>query len=464
MPTISELRSENEDLINPIGTVNGIRAISHRQMNSLMIDKLEENEDAILDSIIENKEYTDTKFETLSGGVANANPSTLPSSGIDTYNANTAGTYTSFGGIVVTNDDLQQGIVQLRRTGGVWSKVIIPLTGPTVEVVDFTSIVNFDSEAKFSSTAQDGIINFTLDNTGEFTRAFYEVEIETNGDDINFASGFDVVGSIDYTKNVSIIFYRATTNSKVQATILNVAKAPPETQAYRISGFDANAQNARAYLEWVKVEDTDIPDGAFAFNVGAFEYEGVQYYTGNISTNPASPTTSRVAYWAKPVSEITVGGEYTVINESGQTVTFKVGYIMPTSVLDLGSSYPMEALTVVSSPKYRIGGFDSNGTTARSWFEWIRINDGSLPYGAFAFNMGYYLDGSTPLILGNISTNPSDAAGSRVAMFVFPASGIVAGGEYTTTDGTVTIKMGSVIPSTLLGLGNYTYAMQLIIE
>lgn len=47
MPTIEELRDANQILINPEGTVDGIKADSHRDMNDLMIDKMAEMEQVI---------------------------------------------------------------------------------------------------------------------------------------------------------------------------------------------------------------------------------------------------------------------------------------------------------------------------------------------------------------------------------------------------------------------------------
>lgn len=70
-------------------------------------------------------------INSLSLGVGNVSPGDTPVPSIDTYNANTPGTYTAFGGIVVSSDDMNAGIVQLRRTGALWQKVIVPLNQTT---------------------------------------------------------------------------------------------------------------------------------------------------------------------------------------------------------------------------------------------------------------------------------------------------------------------------------------------
>lgn len=61
-------------------------------------------------------------------GTANAAPGDTPSSSYKTYNVATAGTYTNFGGLVVSSGDLSSGLVQLRLNGSTWSKVIIPIS------------------------------------------------------------------------------------------------------------------------------------------------------------------------------------------------------------------------------------------------------------------------------------------------------------------------------------------------
>ncbi len=66
----------------------------------------------------------------VSGGIGNASPSTVPAAGVNTYYARVAGTYTNFGGIVVTDEELDLGTVILYLLNGLWVKefVAIPFT------------------------------------------------------------------------------------------------------------------------------------------------------------------------------------------------------------------------------------------------------------------------------------------------------------------------------------------------
>ena len=63
----------------------------------------------------------------LGGGTLNASPASTPTAGVFTYNISTAGTYTNFGGVVISSGDLTSGLVQIRQISGVWTKVITPL-------------------------------------------------------------------------------------------------------------------------------------------------------------------------------------------------------------------------------------------------------------------------------------------------------------------------------------------------
>jgi hypothetical protein len=70
-----------------------------------------------------------TALNNFSTGIGSASPTDVPLSNIKTYNVSTAGTYTNFGGIVVTTGDTTSGLVQLTQTGSgsTWSKVITPI-------------------------------------------------------------------------------------------------------------------------------------------------------------------------------------------------------------------------------------------------------------------------------------------------------------------------------------------------
>lgn len=67
---------------------------------------------------------------TIATGVGNAAPTDTPTANISTYNASVAGTYTNFGGVVISTADLAAGEVQLRKNTvtGVWEKFVLPIS------------------------------------------------------------------------------------------------------------------------------------------------------------------------------------------------------------------------------------------------------------------------------------------------------------------------------------------------
>lgn len=157
MPTIAQLRTENETLITPVGTPNGIRAESHREMNSYMIDKMQEHEMSINDAN-DDIASANERIDTLSGGQLNATTTSTPTPGVNIYNVKEAGTYTNFGGLVVTTEDLEEGQVQLWRTDGVWSKEI--LSNPQLNNGDF------DPSSTTKAETGKSISDFLLVNYG----------------------------------------------------------------------------------------------------------------------------------------------------------------------------------------------------------------------------------------------------------------------------------------------------------
>jgi hypothetical protein len=67
------------------------------------------------------------RAEAFGSGTGTAEPSTVPAAGINIVRVSQAGTYVNFGGLVVTSDNLIAGLVELRKVGGAWTKVITPV-------------------------------------------------------------------------------------------------------------------------------------------------------------------------------------------------------------------------------------------------------------------------------------------------------------------------------------------------
>ena len=88
------------------------------------------------------KAYTDESVEVVANGQKPAVLADSPTDGIFVYPVSTAGTYTNFGGVVVSSGDLASNLVQLRYQGGSWVKVLTALP---------VAIYPFQNGATFSS-------------------------------------------------------------------------------------------------------------------------------------------------------------------------------------------------------------------------------------------------------------------------------------------------------------------------
>lgn len=64
-------------------------------------------------------------IDQLKKGTLNVSPTDSPTKNIDSYVAMSAGTYTNFGGIVVTPTEYSSGIVYINRSGNMWIKKVL---------------------------------------------------------------------------------------------------------------------------------------------------------------------------------------------------------------------------------------------------------------------------------------------------------------------------------------------------
>ncbi|MCQ9638595.1 hypothetical protein MP478_04270 [Chryseobacterium sp. WG14] len=113
-------------------------------------------------------------------------------------------------------------------TSSKWTKVV---GGDDAIKVDLNTVLKFDQKRKYSSINQVGDLNFTLDPAGLQKPAMYKVEIISDGaSNINFSSDFEIIGTIDKTKNQVIYFSRESiVEFKIAAYISNVAKSGQTT-------------------------------------------------------------------------------------------------------------------------------------------------------------------------------------------------------------------------------------------
>lgn len=114
----------------------------------------------------------------------NVTPSDSPNINEQTVQAGVAGTYTNFGGVVVSSGDLTSGNVQLRLTGSTWGKFIIPISlGSYVNKttdIEYTTVVgkNIFNKTKVEVGAIDG--NTGANATSATSRRSEYIAVEPN--------------------------------------------------------------------------------------------------------------------------------------------------------------------------------------------------------------------------------------------------------------------------------------------
>lgn len=128
---------------------------------------------------------TQSALNSISSGIGNANPTDIPSASINTYNANSAGTYANFSGVIVTIEDLSAGIVQLRKTGSTWNKIIVP--SETLAILkNQTSPVEFSQPVSFLN---GGPLDSWEGPYNSIAEACAAIANEVDGNGVNFRLG-----------------------------------------------------------------------------------------------------------------------------------------------------------------------------------------------------------------------------------------------------------------------------------
>ncbi len=144
--------------------------------------------------------------DQVSTGVGTAEPSSSPQPNIKIVNVSTAGTYTNFGGIVVSAGDLSAGLVQLRLVGGIWQKVITPISlgaySPSVDLRSNTLFENY----------------YALDNTWK-ARAQGILDLKIYSSNVTDVWYVAIIRSLASGSGTSFFVTKAGTNGAVGASI-----------------------------------------------------------------------------------------------------------------------------------------------------------------------------------------------------------------------------------------------------
>lgn len=119
---------------------------------------------AVVEAAVATIDQKLSDADAISKGSKTAIPTDTPDPGVLTYLVSTVGTYTNFGGLVVTSGDLTSGRVELRKEGGFWKKVITPLALDNYAQVDEVYYPEIGQE-QYGRSALSGSTALSVDRT-----------------------------------------------------------------------------------------------------------------------------------------------------------------------------------------------------------------------------------------------------------------------------------------------------------
>lgn len=191
-------------------------------------------------------------------GSQTAIPTDTPNVNVKLYNISTEGTYTNFGGLIVSSDDLLSNFVQLRKVDGVWLKYLLPTPSQFALETDFTQVqsaVNSSDLIYSEVTGIDRTDNLALASGGVITPS-----ANWNCLEIAIVTGkqYFVDGSNINTNASLVVYYNGITF--ISAQFLGVASVvttyfkqlltiPTNATKFIVNTYKPSGVTARAYVQ-----------------------------------------------------------------------------------------------------------------------------------------------------------------------------------------------------------------------
>lgn len=234
-------------------------------------------------------EVVDSKTTAIAVGFQKSiNPATpTPTGGWlkGVYPAQSSGTYVNAGNIVV---DISEGFNSLIYDGVVWTKIVTPIqnASETVEI-PFSSVIQMNHKKSISKKTLSGNITYSYEATGAMPDSQRCDEIVPNGYSIDFDSSTitaKIQSDIDYTKPISILFIKPLTgNLKIFAVVVNISDIDTSIALPKYRVNPAGGSLINTWIEWVEFDSHVVTSDDCIYNVGYFNYNGVNYITGNFT-------------------------------------------------------------------------------------------------------------------------------------------------------------------------------------
>jgi len=163
-------------------------------------------------------------LDAVTAQILNIIPSSTPTAGVNTYNASAPGTYTNFGGVVVSSGDLDGKTTQIRDIDGVWTKFIIPVNNLT----NYTLKVDFEDKT-------DQIINGSL---ADYLLPFLDKDSRLLG-------GLNLAGKIYFARWV----LDQIPEGVLKAGSINLANLKPEVLNYMLQYHNSDSGYVLPFLD-----------------------------------------------------------------------------------------------------------------------------------------------------------------------------------------------------------------------
>lgn len=266
-------KQEILDAIQEYITGNGLQAITGPIMNAIL---------TAMANIIPD----DTMLTSSFGGIVTPASNIVVTPGQQKWFFANPGTYTNQGNLTFVANKLNI----LSYDGTNWQKfeVDMPTDQGMIEI-PFSTYVKFENNKSVSKTTLSGPANFSYVSTNAKPNAIEIKEIIPNGYAISFNPIFTtkIQSDIDYTKPITILFHRPITAAlKPLAIVLNTSEVDDTVPLpkFKVNSAGASSALINTWFASFEFPNHTVTANDCVYNIGIFNYQGVNYITGNFTT------------------------------------------------------------------------------------------------------------------------------------------------------------------------------------
>ncbi|QWA38877.1 hypothetical protein [Chryseobacterium sp. ZHDP1] len=319
-------KQEILDAIEEFVTTNGIQEITGQILNLILTS---------IATIIPD----DTMLTSSFGGIVTPASNIVVTPGQQKWFFANPGTYANAGGLVFAAGKLNI----LSYDGANWQKfeVDMPTDQGMIEI-PFSTFIKFENNKSVSKTTLSGPANFSYVSTNAKPNAIEVKEIIPNGYPITFNAAFTtkIQSDIDYSKPITIMFHRPITASlKPLALVLNTSEVDNTIPLpkFKVNAVGASSALINTWFVSFEFPNHTVTANDCVYNIGIFNYQGVNYLTGNFTTVGAGAN-GRWANFSIPESQWEAGKIFDPDGTNIAGVRITMGNSKPTSLVQANTS------------------------------------------------------------------------------------------------------------------------------